>query len=191
MSQHLYRRCGCRDDNGRQLGKDCPRLVNPKHGTWGYYLSHGIDPKTGRRRQFRKTGFTTKGAAASAAAELKTKLDKGTYVKPTARTLGEYATEWLPRRERSDKGLRETTVAGYKYYIRDDIAPSALGRMKLTDIRRYHVSEFVDDQTKAGRGTVTVRRLVTLLGTIFAGAVKDELIPHQPSTRRRQADAGP
>ena len=78
-----------------------------------------------RRRQFRKTGFTTKGAAASAVAELKTKLDKGTYVKPTARTLGEYATEWLPRRERSDKGLRETTVAGHKYYIRDDIAPSA------------------------------------------------------------------
>ena len=35
--------------------------------------------------------------------------------------------------------------------------------MKLTDIRRYHVKEFVADQTKAGRGAVTVRRLVTLL----------------------------
>ena len=96
MSQHIYRRCGCRDENGRQYGKDCPKLVNPKHGTWGYYLSHGIDPKTGQRRQFRKTGYATKGAAASAVAELKTKLDKGAYVKPTARTLGEYATEWLP-----------------------------------------------------------------------------------------------
>ena len=193
MSQHLYRRCGCRDENGKQHGKDCPRLVNPKHGTWGYYLSHGTDPKTGRRRQFRKTGFTTKGAAASAVAELKTKLDKGTYVKPTARTLGEYATEWLPRRERSDKGLRETTVAGYKYYIRDDIASSALGRMKLTDIRRYHVSEFVDDQTKASRGTVTVRRLVTLLGTIFASAVKDELISTNPArdVDRPRLDRGP
>lgn len=40
--------------------------------------------------------------AASAVAELKTRLDRGTYVKPTARTLGEYALEWLPRRERSD-----------------------------------------------------------------------------------------
>lgn len=167
--------------------------MNPKHGTWGYCLSHGTDPKTGRRRQFRKTGFTTKGAAASAVAELKTKLDKGTYVKPTARTLGEYATEWLPRRERSDKGLKETTVAGYKYYIRDDIAPSALGRMKLTDIRRYHVSEFVDDQTKASRGTVTVRRLVTLLGTIFASAVKDELISTNPArdVDRPRLDRGP
>ena len=80
-------------------------------------------------------------------AELKTKLDRGTYVKPTARTLGEYALEWLPRRERTDKGLRSTTVAGYEYYLREDIAPSALGRMKLTDVRRYHVQEFVDDPT--------------------------------------------
>ena len=72
-------------------------------------------------------------------------------------------------------------MAGYEYYIRDDIAPSALGRMKLTDIRRYHVSGFVADQTKAGRGTVTVRGLVTLLGTVFASAVKDELISTNPA----------
>jgi integrase len=89
--------------------------------------------------------------------------------------------EWLPRRERSDKGLRATTIAGYEFYVQQDIASSALGRMKLTDIRRYHVSEFVVDQTRAGRGTVTVRRLVTLLGTIFASAVKDELISANPA----------
>ena len=55
-------------------------------------------------------------------------------------------------------------MAGYEYYVTEDIAPSALGRMKLTDIRRYHVQDFVNDQTKAGRGTITIRRLVTLLG---------------------------
>jgi hypothetical protein len=63
-------------------------------------------------------------------------------------------------------------VAGYEFYVREDIEASALGRMKLTDIRRYHVQEFLEDQTKARRGTVTVRRLATLLGTIFASAGK-------------------
>jgi hypothetical protein len=53
--------------------------------------------------------------------------------------------------------------------------------MKLTDIRRYHVQEFLDDATTAGRGVVTVRRLATLLGTIFATAVKDELISANPA----------
>jgi hypothetical protein len=135
VTQQLYRRCGCRDDDGKQLDSHCPKLTaDPKHGTWGYYLSHGTDTKTGQRRQFRKAGFKTKREAGSALAELKTKLDKGTYVKPTTRTLGEYAREWLPRRQRTDKGLKPTTVAGYKRYITDDIAPSALGQMKLTPI---------------------------------------------------------
>jgi hypothetical protein len=127
MSQQLYRRCGCRDENGKQLGTHRPKLKSdPKHGTWGYYLSHGSDPKTHQRRQFRKAGYKTRAAAASAMAELKTKLDKGSYVKPTNRTLGEYALEWLPRRERSDKGLKATTLSGYRRYIEADIEPSAL-----------------------------------------------------------------
>jgi hypothetical protein len=52
VSQKLYRRCGCRDEHGRQLGSACPKLkTDPKHGTWTYYLSHGHDPKTNQRRQ--------------------------------------------------------------------------------------------------------------------------------------------
>ena len=63
MSNSVYRRCGCRDENGRQYGTHCPELrSNPKHGTWGYYLSAGIEPKTGQRRQFRKAGSLPKGA---------------------------------------------------------------------------------------------------------------------------------
>jgi integrase len=53
--------------------------------------------------------------------------------------------------------------------------------MKLTDIRRYHVATFAADLTKAGRGAVTVRRILTLLGTIVASAVKDELISANPA----------
>ena len=73
--------------------------TDPKHGTWGYYLSHGTDPKTGQRRQFRKAGLATKREALSALAELRL-AGHGTYVKPTALTLGAYAVEWLPRRQR-------------------------------------------------------------------------------------------
>jgi hypothetical protein len=145
-----------------------------------------IGPKTGQRRQFRKAGFATKREAASAVAELKTKLDKGTYIKPTTCTLGEYALEWLPRRERSDKGLKATTLSGYRRYIEADIEPSALGGMRLTDIRRYHVATFVAELTNAGRGAVTVRRILPLLGTIFASALKDELIAANPGLGCRQ-----
>jgi integrase len=182
MSNSVYRRCGCRDEHGKQLGKNCPKLkTDPKHGTWAFYLSAGSDPKTGQRRQYRKAGFKTKRQADSELAELKFKLDRGAYTKPTRKTLGEYAQEWLPHRERSGKGLRATTVAAFTYYIAHDIEPSALGRMKLADIRRYHVTEFVAELNQAGRGPQTVRRIVTLLGTIFASAVRDELISTNPA----------
>src|SRR5688500_3266338 len=132
MSNSVYRRCGCRDETGRQYGPSCPHLTDPKHGAWGYYLSHGTDPKTGRRRQFRKTGYPTKRDAQSALAELRTSLDRYTYTAPTAVLLGAYAIEWLPRRQTTGGGLKPTTAASYERYIHDDIEPSPLGGMRLT-----------------------------------------------------------
>lgn len=188
MSNPVYRRCGCRDETGRQLGAACPQLkTNPKHGRWSYFLSAGTDPRTGKRRQFRSSSwpdgrpFASKAEAQSALAALKTSLDGGTYVKPTAVTLAAYALTWLPRRQSAGAGLRPTTAAGYARYIAADIAPAALGGMRLTDIRRGHVSAYVAELTAAGRGAVTVRRVLALLQTILTTAVRDELIPGNPA----------
>jgi Arm DNA-binding domain len=64
MSQALYRRCGCRDENGRQYARSCPKLdSDPKHGSWAYYYSDGSDPRTKKRRQHTKAGFSTRKAA--------------------------------------------------------------------------------------------------------------------------------
>lgn len=181
MSQQLYRRCGCRDENGRQYGNHCPKLkTDPKHGTWGYYLSHGSDPKTKKRRQYREAGFKTKGAAASAVAELKTRLDKGTYTEPSKKTLAEYAPEALQRRRITGSGLKATTAANYDRYVRQDIIPSRLGEMRLTDIRRSHVNTWVA-ALAATRGAVTVRRALATLQMILSTAVREEIIPANPA----------
>ena len=62
----MYRRCGCRGKDGKQLGAHCTELkADAKHGSWAYLLSYKSEPdpkrpgKT-RRRQFRKAGFKTK-----------------------------------------------------------------------------------------------------------------------------------
>jgi integrase len=54
--------------------------------------------------------------------------------------------------------------------------------MKLTDIRRHHINAFAADLIKAGRGAVTVRRILARLHSILASAVRDELIPANPAT---------
>jgi integrase len=181
MSNSVYRRCGCRDQDGKQYGASCPQLADPRHGSWGYYLSHGSDPRTGKRRQFRKAGYASKRQAQSALAELRASLDRGTYVEPSKITLAEYARKWLRRRQTTGKGLAPTTAANYERYINNDIVPSKLGEMKLTDIRRLHVNQFAGDLTQAGRGATTVRRILTRLGTILATAQKDELITSNPA----------
>ena len=72
MSQALYRRCGCRDENGKQYAQSCPKLdSDPKHGSWAYYYSNGSDPRTKKRRQYSKAGFVTRKAADTALTELK------------------------------------------------------------------------------------------------------------------------
>ncbi|WP_082518928.1 site-specific integrase [Leifsonia sp. Leaf336] len=177
----IYRRCGCRDDAGRQYGTTCPKLAtDPKHGTWAFYLAAGIDPKTGRRRQVRRAGFATKQAAQKARNAAASKVDSGTYVAPTKQTYAEYLDKWFQRRQTTGRGLKPTTADNYARYIRDDIQPSSLGRMKLTDIRRFHINDFVSDLTEAGRGATTVRRIAAVVQGSLKAAWHDDLIDHNP-----------
>jgi integrase len=182
MSNSVYRRCGCRGQDGKQLGAVCPELKSDsRHGSWAYTLSHGSDPRTRKRRQFRKAGFATKRQAQSALAELRASLDRGTYIEPSKLTLGDYAEKWLARRQVTGNGLKATTAANYRRYVEADIVPSQLGGMRLTDIKRHGINQFAADLTEAGRGAVTVRRILARLTTILNSAVKDELISSNPA----------
>jgi integrase len=174
------KRCGCRDADGRQWGKDCPKLSARNHGSYFYRFSAGTDPKTGKRRQIGKDGFDTRKAALDAEAKERAKVAAGTYTKPSNMILADYAVEWLQRRQATGRGLKATTAANYERYVRADIVPSMLGAMKLSEIRRHDINRFAADLTQAGRGATTVRRILTRLGTIFASAVKDELIGANP-----------
>ena len=54
------KRCGCRDENGKQLGTACPRLRQRHHGTWE---SDGIRLETTNgRRKLHRSGFESAGA---------------------------------------------------------------------------------------------------------------------------------
>jgi integrase len=187
MSAPVYRRCGCRGADGKQYSAEnpCPRMADPRHGSWWYYLSHGTEadpqrPGKRRRRQLRKGGFRTKREAQAALAKLRAEMDAGTYTAPSKITVADYATEWLERRQVTGSGLKATTLAGYTRYVRGDVVPSQLGEMRLSDVRRAHINRFAADLTKAGRGAQTVRRILARLSTVFASAVKDELIGANP-----------
>jgi integrase len=173
----VSRRCGCRNpETGQPYSPNkCPRMdEEPKHGTWGYSFRY-------RGGQHRKWGLPNKRAAQSAEAKLRASLDAGTYTEPSKVTLGEYAPEALARRRMTGNGLKDTTVAPYARYVRQDIVPSKLGAMLLTDIKRAHVNAWVAELA-ATRGAVTTRRALATLQMILSAAVRDELITANPAS---------
>ncbi|SEP54513.1 Site-specific recombinase XerD, partial [Amycolatopsis saalfeldensis] len=54
----MYKRCSCRDSNGRELGSACPRLEQSRHGQWCYRVELPKD-RAGNRRPRRRSGFET------------------------------------------------------------------------------------------------------------------------------------
>ncbi|WP_448002542.1 tyrosine-type recombinase/integrase [Agromyces bauzanensis] len=178
----VYRRCGCRDETGRQLGKQCPKLADSKHGTWGFYISAGVDPITGKRTQIRQSGFRTQKEAQKARNEAAVKLDRGTYTAPSRERYGAYLLRWLERHRTTGRGLKESTMVNYRRYVELDIAPSLLGRLQLTEIRRFHVNAFVQQLVDDGRGATTVRRIAAVVQGSLRSAAEENLIDHNPAS---------
>ena len=206
MSRGVFRRCGCRDDGGRQYAvlpdeatpaqreRSCPAMAqDPKHGRWSYRISAGVDPVTKARRQVNGKSYPTKREAQKARNEAAVKVDKGSYLKPSRETFAEYLPKWLERHARTDDGLRPSTVENYARYITQDIAPSGLGGLRLEEIRRHHVSGFVDQLVKDGRGAVTVHRVLAVVSGSLRAAAIDQLIDVSPATMLRlpKVDAEP
>lgn len=194
----VFRRCGCRTSAGRQYGvlgekptekqleRTCPlMLTDPKHGSWSFRLSAGFDPVTKRRRQVNGGTYPTKREAQQARNAAAVRIDQGKILSPSRETFAEYLPAWLERHARTDRGLRPSTLENYRRYVEQDIAPSGLGAMKLRDIRRRHINAFIDQLLEAGRGAVTVRRIIAVVQGALRAAAADELIEDNPATLLR------
>lgn len=195
----VFRRCGCRDDHGRtfgvladratdaQLARACPRMLeDPKHGRWSFRLSAGFDPLTKRRRQVNGGTYATKREAQIERNKAAALIDRGKVPTVDRTTYADYLPTWLERRSRMSQGkrgpLRGSTLENYTRYVEQDIAPSALGAMQVRQIRRRHVQAFVDELVDAGRGAVTVRRIVAVVQGSLRAALKDELLEDFPAS---------
>ncbi len=65
---------------------------------WSYVADAGHDPKTGKRRQLRASGFATKAEAEQALAELVDSVSKGTLAHDERQTLAHFWRNGSPRR---------------------------------------------------------------------------------------------
>lgn len=179
----VSRRCGCRDETGKQYGANCPKLKSYRHGTWGFRLSAGFDPVTGKRRYVTNYSFTSSDEAEQAMAVETAKLRRGVYdFKRT--TAADYIREWIHARE-EHRQIKSSTLRMYKSYVANDIAPALGDKLLLRDLRRADVAMLIKSLQNSGRGAVTIKRIHAALSSALSDAVQDGLISENPAAGAR------
>ncbi|MFI9584259.1 tyrosine recombinase XerC [Streptomyces sp. NPDC052236] len=77
--------------------------------------------------------------------------------------------------------LKPTTMARYRDYVHNDLAP-AFGSLKLEELRHRHISAFVTRELAAGRGRTTLYRCLATLSSALGDAVRQHRLAHNPAS---------
>jgi hypothetical protein len=180
MSTSTYRRCGCREDQGKQLGAKCPKLRQKGHGTWAHYVE--LPTADGKRRQHRRGGFATKKEAEKAAEKVSGRAGGGQVIDDKEKT-GQWLESWLTGK----RSLRSGTARGYEAHLRLWLIPQ-LGhipteKLRPADITTAYAAIENTKLAKARRkiAPVTIRRIHATLRASLTAAVKQQRLPYNPA----------
>lgn len=167
-----FRRCTCKNEDGRLLGQSCPRLSKEsRHGVW--YFAVDQPGEAGRRKLLRRGGFTSRAEARRALDAVNARAAAGVR-SDDRQTVAEYLRGWLDDRRHA---LKPATLYGYQLFVENDLIP-ALGHIPLESLRHEHVAQLVTDMETRGRGAVTITRMVAALSSALSAAVRQRRLTH-------------
>ncbi len=138
----------------------------------------GVDPKTGKRKQKKKSGFKTKKEAKAAAASLINDLNHGTFVEEKNVLFEDFAYEWLTLYEGTGK-VKESTIRIRKHEIKRLL--DYFAKLKLKDISRVQYQGALNDLKDRGYAQNTIDGAHRTGRMIFKKAVEMEVIKKDPT----------
>lgn len=166
----IYKRCECRDADGKLLGQTCPKLKRKNHGAVA--VRQELPPDAdGRRRTFRRTGYGSVAEAQGDLSRLQAILDLSGDDLDEQRRIGDFLADVARRRAEipqavdvsrklgvgipldgrmtvgelldqvmANKKTRATTNRGYESHIRVHLKP-ALGHLRVDRLTVGHVED--------------------------------------------------
>jgi len=180
----VFKRCGCRDEVGRQYGTKCPKLGAKGHGTWNFVVDFGQTPE-GKRKQVSEGKFRTKTEAQERLQEVLDGRRKGHRL-PTRTKVGEYLQQWLTDKTdpsgigASGRQVAPGTAALYRQHI--DLLTVHLGNLWLSDLHDDDIVKAYRQITAdRGIGVATQRRIHGTLRAALNAATRKRLIPYNPA----------
>jgi len=156
------------------MGVTIRQKTKGKGQPWWVFISHD------GKRTSRKVG--DKGAAETVASKLRAKLQLGEFgfeEKPTP-TFKEYADSWI--KTTVPATCKSSTTRDYEDILRIHVLP-VFGDMRITDITRGKIKDFLLDKTNKGYAGSTVTHIKNAISGVLNKAVDDELIPANPAHR--------
>lgn len=113
--------------------------------TWSYMIDVGINPDTGKRKQKKKGGFSTKAEAEVHAAQLLIELKQGTYMEEQNVTFKSFVQDiWIPMYEKS--GIKKSTMRAREFDIQR--LSKHLQHYKMKDITLKIYQKCIDELSK-------------------------------------------
>lgn len=134
MRGSVFRRCHCRDVDGREMGRQCPKLTRRDHGAW--YYRYDAPPAPGRKRRQPVEGpWPTRKRAEEELAVTLARLGEGAPVLDRSVTVAVYLDGWVAGKLR----LKPKSAAAAREAIALYWKP-ALGHLRLVDLRDQQIA---------------------------------------------------
>lgn len=169
----ITKRCECRGEDGKRVGKTCPQLSKRSHGQHQVRQELPLDVN-GKRRDFRRTGYATVKEAQKDLDRVRAVLDVADGDEEAGRLVGDLLAAVMRDRAQipevaevkrrlaggvpmdasltvgewlntwiESKKTKRTTTAGYRSHIRVHLVPG-LGHYRLERLNVAHVQAFFD-----------------------------------------------
>jgi integrase len=157
--------------------------VRKRGGVWCFVIDL---PRvgTGGRRQRWFSGFDTRKQAEAALSAVLSDLGKGSYVEPSALTVGEFLQRWLD--DYVQHNCAAKTGERYAEIVRNHVLP-AIGHVRLRELKPAHIQELYSHAKRAGRKDSkgglsgrTVHHIHRVLTNAFNAGVKCQLLANNP-----------
>ncbi|WP_068922139.1 tyrosine-type recombinase/integrase [Planobispora rosea] len=156
---HIAKRCNCRDERGKTLGKKCPLLTKRDHGGWWIRYEAPPDANGTRRRPWAGP-YATKTLAQDALPHLLTEAESGRPVPDRKLKTGAYLRQWLGGK----KSLKPSTRTSYAKHLELYLIPG-IGHVPLGELREHHLDKLYEAMEQInrpieGEPSETLRRLL-------------------------------
>ncbi|MGP4073735.1 tyrosine-type recombinase/integrase [Piscibacillus sp. B03] len=145
---------------------------------WAFIIDIGIDPKTGRRKQKKKSGFKTKKLAEEAAAKLIRELSEGSYTEESNITFEEFSKEWLKLYQKNNQ-VKENTVRVRKHELNRLL--DYLSKLKLKNVTSKQYQDALNSLFERDFATNTIEGAHRTGRMIFKKAIELKLIREDPT----------